>query len=63
MAASRKSPRKTPRTWRSTVIRIFKILLLAGLAGLIALAVAVGIAMSSIPSFGELQRDPNGQMI
>jgi penicillin-binding protein 1A len=63
MAASPKSSRKKPRTWRSTVVRIIKILLLAALAGLIALAVAVGIAMSSIPSFGELQRDPNGQMI
>lgn len=57
-----KSPRKSSPVKR-TLLRIVKIGFFAGIAGLIALVVAVAIAMSSIPSFGELRRDPNGQMI
>src|ERR1700741_2872419 len=48
---------------KRAVLRTAKIGFFALVAGLIALVVAVGIAMSSIPSFGELKRDPNGQMI
>lgn len=44
-------------------MRIAKVAFFAGIAGLIMLAIAVGVAMSSIPSFSELKRDPNGQMI
>jgi len=57
------SPRSSARPYRRTAIRIFKILLIAGVAALIALIVAVFVAMQSIPSFAELKRDPNGQMI
>lgn len=54
---------KSPRKTRQTLSRIAKILFFAAVAALIALVIAVGIAMSSMPSFGELKRDPNGQMI
>lgn len=54
---------KSPRKTRQTLTRIAKILFFAAVAALIALVIAVGIAMSSMPSFGELKRDPNGQMI
>ena len=46
------------------LIGAFKIGLYAGIVGLIALVVAVGIAMSSLPSYQELvRRDDLGQMI
>jgi penicillin-binding protein 1A len=46
------------------LITAFKIGLYAGIVGLIALVVAVGIAMSSLPSYRELvRRDNLGQMI
>ena len=46
------------------VVTAFKYLLAAGVLGILALAIAVGIAISSLPSYDELaQRDDLGQMI
>ncbi len=53
-----------PSTLRKTFTNILKIGLYAGIAGLVALVVAVGVAMSSLPSYQELiRRDDLGQMI
>jgi penicillin-binding protein 1A len=50
--------------FRRTLSSIFRILLYATVVGLVALAVAVGIAMSSLPTYQELvRRDDLGQMI
>jgi penicillin-binding protein 1A len=58
MASTASSPLKRG------LITTFKIGLYVGIVGLIALVVAVGIAMSSLPSYGELvRRDDLGQMI
>lgn len=60
------SPRQEPAPRRrgGWLGRILKWGLFAFLAGLIALAVAVGVAMSQLPSYGELaQRKDLGQMI
>ncbi|MDP8913859.1 MAG: PBP1A family penicillin-binding protein [Pseudomonadota bacterium] len=58
MASTASSPLKRG------LIAAFKISLYAGIVGLIALVVAVGIAMSSLPSYRELvRRDDLGQMI
>jgi penicillin-binding protein 1A len=58
MATAASSPLKR------TLITLFKIGLYSFVVGLIALAVAVGIAMSSLPSYQELvRRDDLGQMI
>jgi len=43
--------------------RLIKIGLALGVAGLIALVIAVVIAMQSLPSFEALKSSPNGQMI
>ncbi|MGF7148314.1 penicillin-binding protein 1A [Sphingomonas zeicaulis] len=61
MAATRKPASKRP--WRTGVIRLLKIALVAALVGLVALVVAVGIAMSTLPSYSQLKSSPNGQMI
>lgn len=60
-------PPEPPRRKRSglvkallTALKIFAALLVLGL---IALAVAVGVAMSSLPGFDALKSSPNGQMI
>ena len=56
-----RSPQKSSG---GTVVTVFKYLLAAGVLGILALAVAVGIAMSSLPNYDELaQRDDLGQMI
>jgi penicillin-binding protein 1A len=58
MASAASSPLK-----RGFII-MFKIGLYTGIVGIIALVVAVGIAMSSLPSYQELvRRDDLGQMI
>lgn len=58
MASTASSPLKR------TLITIFKIGIYAGVVALVALVVAVGIAMSSLPSYQELvRRDDLGQMI
>jgi penicillin-binding protein 1A len=49
---------------KRTLITSLKIAVYAGLVGLVALVVAVGVAMSSLPSYQELvRRDDLGQMI
>lgn len=60
MAASRASKRGP--VWRIT-IGLIKFGLYAALLGFVALAVAVGIAMSSLPDFETLQSSPNGQTV
>ena len=58
MASSASSPLKR------TLITTLKIAIYGGIVALIALVVAVGIAMSSLPSYQELvRRDDLGQMI
>jgi penicillin-binding protein 1A len=53
-----------PSALRRTLSSIFRIGLYATVVGLVALAVAVGIAMSSLPTYQELvRRDDLGQMI
>jgi penicillin-binding protein 1A len=44
-------------------IRLIKIGLALGIGGFIALAIAVVIAMQSLPSFESMKSSPNGQMI
>jgi penicillin-binding protein 1A len=54
----------SPSRLRRTLITTLKIGLYGGLIALIALVVAVGVAMSSLPSYSELvRRDDLGQMI
>jgi penicillin-binding protein 1A len=61
MASDASSP---PSRLRRTLITVLKIGLYSGLIALIALVVAVGVAMSSLPSYSELvRRDDLGQMI
>ncbi len=49
---------------RRVLVTSLKIAIYAGLVGLVALVVAVGVAMSSLPSYQELvRRDDLGQMI
>jgi penicillin-binding protein 1A len=56
--------RSPQRSSGGTLVTAFKYLLAAGVLGILALAVAVGIAMSSLPDYDELaQRDDLGQMI
>jgi penicillin-binding protein 1A len=58
MASNASSPLKR------TFVTVLKYGAYAGLVGLVALIVAVGIAMSQLPSYGELvRRDDLGQMI
>jgi penicillin-binding protein 1A len=40
-----------------------KIVIFGGIAGLVALVIAVVVAMSSLPGYSELKSSPNGQMI
>jgi penicillin-binding protein 1A len=56
--------RSNPGTVRRPLITSLKALLYAALLGVIALAVAVAVAVSSLPSYGQLsQRSDLGQMI
>ena len=60
--ASDASP--SPSRFRRTLLTTLKIGLYGGLIALVALVVAVGVAMSSLPSYSELvRRDDLGQMI
>lgn len=54
---------KSVSRMRLWAVRFLKIGIAAGVAGLIALVVAVVIAMQSLPSFDALKSSPNGQMI
>lgn len=60
MAASRASKREP--VWR-IMIGLIKFGLYAAFLGFVALAIAVGIAMSSLPDFETLQSSPNGQTV
>jgi len=64
MANSSRSPSprrgRGPREWGWLAI---KLAVIAAVAGLAVLAVAVMIAMSSLPGFNEMKASPNGQMI
>jgi penicillin-binding protein 1A len=42
---------------------VTKVVVIGGLAALVALVIAVVVAMSSLPGFSELKSSPNGQMI
>ena len=58
MASTASSP-----LWRA-LVTLFKVGIYGAVVGLIALAVAVGVAMSALPSYQELtRRDDLGQMI
>jgi len=54
---------KTVSKLRLWTVRILKIGVVLGLGGFFALAVAVVIAMQSLPGFDSLKSSPNGQMI
>jgi len=60
MATSPSQPRSGIRTWLGRLVRIG---LISGLVGLAAIAIAVGVAYSTLPSYSELKSSPNGQMI
>ena len=53
----------SPTPKRRTLVRLAKAGLYLFLVGLVALGVAVGVAIASLPSFTELRASPNGQMI
>jgi penicillin-binding protein 1A len=56
--------RATPRSpWRRRLTITFRLLLVLALLGFGALATAVYVARSELPSFEELKSSPNGQMI
>ena len=56
--ASSSEPRRFGWFWR-----IVRIGLITALIGIMVLAIAVGVAYSSLPSYSELKSSPNGQMI
>lgn len=58
MARQSRSPQ--PRKW---YVRLFRAFFFAGVLGLLALAAAVGMAWSTLPSYEQLKQSPNGQMI
>jgi penicillin-binding protein 1A len=55
--------RRKPKPQRGRIARAFRWMLGLGLAAFIVVAVAVGIAWSSLPSYEALKQSPNGQMI
>lgn len=55
--------RRTPKPERGRFARFLKWSGIAAGLGLVALAIAVGIAWSSLPGFESLKQSPNGQMI
>jgi len=59
---NRPAPRKSRSSanWFATLLKAG---LVIGLAGVIALAVAVAIAYQSLPGFDEMKRSPNGQPV
>jgi penicillin-binding protein 1A len=62
--ARARSPKSPPRSpWRRRIVRTLQVLIALGVLGLAALAIAVYVARSQLPSFDELKSSPNGQMI
>ncbi len=59
---ARTAPSSEPRRF-GWFGRLFRIGLIAGLIGLIVVAVTVAVAYQSLPSYTELKSSPNGQMI
>lgn len=62
MPASRKSPPRRPER-RNWFVSLLKWGLVAGLAGVIALSVAVALAYRDLPDFAQMQKSPNGQPV
>ncbi len=62
MPQNRPAPR-SPRSSSNWFATLLKAGLVIGLAGVIALAVAVAIAYQSLPGFDEMKRSPNGQPV
>ncbi len=61
---SRSPNRPRPRSGFASFLGIaLKTLVVAALFGVLAVAVAVGITYSSLPSFDELMKSPNGQSV
>jgi penicillin-binding protein 1A len=56
------SPRSVPK-WRRWLVRLLQLSGVLAFLGLIALVVAVYVTESQLPSYDELKRSPNGQMI
>ncbi|MBK5264245.1 MAG: PBP1A family penicillin-binding protein [Alphaproteobacteria bacterium] len=61
MAKSNKT--QSQERMRRIAKRILQVGLFTGIAGVIALVVAVAVAMSSLPSYEAMKSSPNGQMI
>src|SRR5688500_11502721 len=60
----RKAAPDAPAPNKSRVRTALQLMLYAGVLGLLALVVAVGVAMASLPGYGELtKRSDLGQMI
>jgi len=59
---ARKSPPKPSRV-RRRFGNFFRVMVVGFFLGLIALAVAVGLAAASLPDFDELKSSPNGQTV
>ncbi|SFS05308.1 transglycosylase domain-containing protein [Sphingomonas jatrophae] len=57
------SPRPARSKARARLALAWKIALFGLVAGLVALAIAVGIAVASLPGYDELKSSPNGQMM
>ena len=60
---SRRPPSIPASRWRRRLVVFFQVCLGIGLLALGALAIAVYVAMSQLPSFDSLKSSPNGQMI
>jgi penicillin-binding protein 1A len=58
--AKKRPPARKSGTWLATLLKAG---LVIGLAGIIALAVAVAIAYQSLPGFDAMKRSPNGQSV
>jgi penicillin-binding protein 1A len=56
-----RSPQTRPRS--NWFVTLLKWGLVAGLAGVIALAVAVALAFNDLPDFAKMQKSPNGQPV
>ena len=58
-----RNPSPTPSRARRSFGTIFRVLVVCFLLGVIALAVAVGLAAASLPDFDDLKSSPNGQTV